>query len=269
MKIKLSQLVPKIVDKWSYELLHRAKMGESQAMMTVAQIQFSRHGWGRIRPDAVQGRRWLEYGASRGDTQMHHSLQNLRTAIAARQQDLEIGRAQGLIDINKRAFDGKTIVPPSEQLKLPPINFNRVITNNPTNVVERTSEEEALEILYKQKFQPIQDTIAQHKQKMLEAAKRGEEYPKVKNTPISEPINFQELENKRLNLENQVAREFSEKIKAELREKVKRGDISVKEAQNLIRKLEAGESIMEKKQTIREGKTFDTIHPKPDSPQRR
>lgn len=141
-------------------------MGEVNAMVQVAQIQFSRRGWGRIYPDVVQARRWIEYGASRGDPTSLAALQNLRTALVARERDLAIARDHGLIDFNQRTQAGH-MLSPSEQVGLPPIEFSRLITKDPLNVLEATSEELALKSYVEGKYRPLSEILKNSRKAQL------------------------------------------------------------------------------------------------------
>jgi TPR repeat protein len=68
------------------EYLQLAKLGDVDAMMTVAEVQFSKNGYGQISYNPVQARRWLEYAATKGDMTAIATLKHL--AQRGRQQKL-------------------------------------------------------------------------------------------------------------------------------------------------------------------------------------
>jgi TPR repeat protein len=235
-------------------------MGETQAMVQVAQIQFSRRGWGRIEPDAVQARRWLEYGASRGDPVAHTSLQNMRTMLAAREHELTVAREYGLVDYNKLGIDGRPI-PPSEQAKLAPLNFTRLITHNPTNVLEATSEEEALSLFSKQHYKPLSETLKEHRNKLLSEGK------KVPTATTRQPIDYQKLEQDQRAVKNQGLKDISARVQDQLKYRVATGKLTPEEGAKHIQQLQHGEYIMEKKAQQRVAMT--PAEQNPNKPQRR
>lgn len=67
-------------------------MGEQQAIFQISQINFSKKGWGAIKPDQAQGYRWLVYNSSRGDAAASAALRNLRTTLLAQQNGLKAAR---------------------------------------------------------------------------------------------------------------------------------------------------------------------------------
>lgn len=242
----LGDLIPRLVDKWSFELLHRAKMGETQAMNQVAQIQLSRRGWGRIQPNAVQARRWLEYSAGRGDAVAHQSLQNLRNLLAAREHELSIARQHGLIDYTKTDAHGK-IIPPSTQINLPPVSFSRVVSHNPTNILEATTEEELLNSYMKQSFRPLAQTLRMQREKL---ANEGKPLPKLP-PGAEQPIDYHKLEQQQKEGRNQALKGVSEQMQQEIRQRVKTGQISPQDGAKHIKQLQQGEAVMGAKSSAR------------------
>ncbi len=73
--------------QWSLEYLQLAKLGDVDAMVTLAEIQFSQRGYGQIAHNPVQARRWLEYAASKGDLTALATLKRL-TAKAKAEKEL-------------------------------------------------------------------------------------------------------------------------------------------------------------------------------------
>lgn len=245
-RVPLSDLIPRLVDKWSFELLHRGKMGETQAMNQIAQIQLSRRGWGRISPNAVQARRWLEYGAGRGDAVAHQSLQNLRNIIAAREHELAVARQYGLIDYTKTDAQGR-VISPSTQINLTPLNFSRVVSHNPTNILEATSEEEGLNQFIKSNFKPLAQTLREHQQKLLA---EGKQVPKLP-AGFDKPLDFHKIEQETKSARNLAAKDMSQSMQEQIRHRVKTGEISPQEGAKHIKQLQQGEAVMESKAQAR------------------
>lgn len=86
-RVQLTKLIARIVDKWSLDYISRAKLGETEAMVQMAEIMFSKHGWGQIYYNPQQGRRWLEVAASKGDPFALHALHNLGRLLKERHQE--------------------------------------------------------------------------------------------------------------------------------------------------------------------------------------
>jgi hypothetical protein len=258
-RVPLTEVIHKLVDKWSFELLHKSKMGETSAMLQVAQIQFSHRPWGRIKPDPTHARRWLEYAAQKGDSIAHTSLQNLRTILAAHQHDLAVAREYGLIDLNKRGPDGK-VIPPSQQLGLPPMSFSRIITHNVTNNLDATSEQAALEE-FNRKFQykTLSELLIAHKQKLL-----AEGRPIIQHS-VAEPISYHNLEQQQARERNQALKDISSQVQKNLRKRVESGQMSPQKAADHIKTLQTGEHHMDYLRQARERAVKAQSGPKPST----
>lgn len=87
-RVSLNKLVNSLVDKWSLEFVDKAKAGDFEAMLTVATIQYSKNGWGKISHNPYQGRRWVEFAASKGDPYAIFTLKNLIMADEIRTDQL-------------------------------------------------------------------------------------------------------------------------------------------------------------------------------------
>eukprot|EP00461_Guttulinopsis_vulgaris_P001199 UN01199 len=85
-RIPLEKLVVRVVDKWSIDYLQRAKLGETEAMVQVAEIMFTQRGWGQIAYNPAQARRWLESAAAKGDPFAAFALRNITKIIEQRHE---------------------------------------------------------------------------------------------------------------------------------------------------------------------------------------
>lgn len=106
-RVQLNKLIARIVDKWSLDYITRAKLGETEAMVQMAEIMFSKHGWGQIYYNPQQGRRWLEVAASKGDAFALHALRNISTLLKTRHEEaLRTNRyAMNSLEKPKLGFD--------------------------------------------------------------------------------------------------------------------------------------------------------------------
>jgi len=86
-RVELRKLLTRIVDKWSLDYLQRAKLGETEAMVQVAEIMFTKNGWGQIAYNPQQARRWLELAASKGDAFAIHALRNISKLLKQRHEE--------------------------------------------------------------------------------------------------------------------------------------------------------------------------------------
>ena len=86
-RVQLRKLLTRIVDKWSLDYLQRAKLGETEAMVQVAEIMFTKNGWGQIAYNPQQARRWLELAASKGDAFAEHALRNISNVLNQRHKE--------------------------------------------------------------------------------------------------------------------------------------------------------------------------------------
>lgn len=86
-RIALEKVVGRIVDKWSLDFVQRAKFGDVEAMVQVAEIMFSKNGWGQVAYNPQQGRRWLELAASKGDPTAAHALRNISRLLQQRHEE--------------------------------------------------------------------------------------------------------------------------------------------------------------------------------------
>jgi TPR repeat protein len=86
-RVELRKLLTRIVDKWSLDYLQRAKLGETEAMVQVAEIMFTKNGWGQIAYNPQQARRWLELAASKGDQFAVHALHNISKLLKQRHEE--------------------------------------------------------------------------------------------------------------------------------------------------------------------------------------
>lgn len=178
----LSQIVGKLVTKWSFELLHKAKSGDPQAAMQVAQIQFTRRGWGCIKPDTSQACDWVQHYAYKGDTHARNARNNLQAIMDQRAYEIQVAREHGLFDPYKVDANGKQMSI-LKQLNVPPIDFSKVITHNQTNNLEATSEEEIFQ-LARSRLKPLAQIIDEHRQKLI-AEGMGDKLPKLPAAPKS------------------------------------------------------------------------------------
>lgn len=218
-------------------------MGETQAMNQVAQIQLSRRGWGRVEPNAVQARRWLEFSSGRGDAVAHTSLMNLDTIMAAREHELAVARQYGLIDYNKVDASGR-VISPSEQVKLPPLSFSRIVSHNPTNILEATSEEETLNQFIRGRYQPLAQTLKEHREKLIA---EGKPVKQPTGPKPSNPLDYHKIEQQRKAAEAQGLKDISGKVQEQLRQRVASGKISPEDAAKHIKQLQSGEAALESK----------------------
>ncbi len=69
-------------------MLQRARNGETEAMLQVAEMQFRSSGWGLIAHNPVQARRWTEFAASKGDVTALHALRNMRVQFEKKRTTL-------------------------------------------------------------------------------------------------------------------------------------------------------------------------------------
>lgn len=86
-RLPLNKLLYRLVDKWSTDYIYRAQLGETEAMVQVAEIMFSKRGWGEISYNPQQGRRWLEIASHRGDPFASYALRNLSTFLRQRHEE--------------------------------------------------------------------------------------------------------------------------------------------------------------------------------------
>lgn len=107
VRVCLQKLLTRIVDKWSLDYLQRAKLGEPEAMVQVAEIMFTKNGWGQIAYNPQQARRWLELAASKGDSFAIHALRNINQLLQQRHSEaLQTNRyAINALERPKLGFD--------------------------------------------------------------------------------------------------------------------------------------------------------------------
>jgi hypothetical protein len=65
-RVPLSQVVTSLTHKWSVEYLHEAQAGDAEAMCLVAQMYLGEGGWGALREDQHEGKRWLLKAKAQG-----------------------------------------------------------------------------------------------------------------------------------------------------------------------------------------------------------
>lgn len=108
-RVPLSKVVHRIVDKWSLDYVQRAGLGETEAMVQVAEIMFTQRGWGQIQYNPQQARRWLESAAAKGDPFATFAIRNITKVIEQRQEAAkQVQRYQvGNLESPKLGFDAE------------------------------------------------------------------------------------------------------------------------------------------------------------------
>ena len=101
MRVPLSSVVSSLTHKWSAEYLREAEGGDVEAMCLVAQMYCE--GWGALKEDAQEGKRWLERARQAGgavasqleDRYAPHSDDQRRSSDEAERRTAEqsVGRA--------------------------------------------------------------------------------------------------------------------------------------------------------------------------------